>query len=411
MTTRIHSVTVEHDTACARRVRGATDLDRGLVAIGVPADLRRSYELSWELLGALGKLRGVSGAGKHDDINWDVLTADFLAHGVRHLVVVDAQWLGAKHLGTLCGLALVTGADLWLIAHLPVDDTYPEALADWPAEPSTIDDLEALFGPGVQPEGSEAGEAEVCLPPLPRDSFLTFRAACRDGLDAESFARVDAAYRRAFDLAGVWWAGADEAPDEDVVLGALRRSVHECATVEEMTVAVRAFQAASYHANWLVSVDLVRFIITAETAEAAAVHAPTTWTRLRAYREPYRGAACALVACDLGIETLLGVRVGQVAADGVTVSSAGVGRELAVPGGAAVFLSAQRWYRLLQGATSDELLFAEGDAAMGAKYLADAVRAPVLEIGVPLYSQRVARAELDPKQWTRRWGISVQELR
>jgi hypothetical protein len=413
VTTRIRSVLVEHDTGVARRLRGATNLEQGIVAAGVPADLRRSYELSWELLTAVGKLRKVSGAGKHDDINWDVLTATLLANDVDHLIVVDAQWLGAKHLGALCGLALVTGADLWLMAHLPIDDTYPAILAGWPTHAATLGDLDTVLATARKSDRVENGAPQASLPAVPFDSFLTFRAACRSALDPDPFARVDEVYQRAFDLAAEWWVNDEigAADHEEAVLTALRNTVHGCTTVDEMVVVLRGFQAASFRAGWLVSVDLTRFIVTAEAAEAACVHSPTTWERLRAYREPYRGAACALVACDLGIESLLDIRIGQLSPDGTSVTVSGTERAVVVPLGAEVFLAAQRWYRLLHGAGDDDLLFAEEGGPMGAKYLADAVRAPILEVGVPLYSQRVARADLDPKQWTRRWGISVQRLR
>ena len=83
---------------------------------------------------------------------------------------------------------------------------------------------------------------------------------------------------------------------------------------------------------------------------------------------------------------------------------------VAVPSGADLYLRAQVAHRQIQGADPSEPLFATEDGPMTPKHLADAVRAPIGEVGVPLYSQSLDRAELDPKRWALRWGLSVQEL-
>jgi hypothetical protein len=142
------------------------------------------------------------------------------------------------------------------------------------------------------------------------------------------------------------------------------------------------------------------------------VHSPGTWVRLRAYREPYRGAACALAACELDLEAMGVVRLGNVAPDATSVTAdlPGCLRVVEVPEGAEVFVMAQLIYRRLQGAGPRSLLFANEDGPLEARYLANAIRCPITEVGVPLYSQQVERAELDAKRWANRWGLSVQEL-
>lgn len=189
----------------------------------------------------------------------------------------------------------------------------------------------------------------------------------------------------------------------------LRAVVHGCACAEEMLVVVRATQAAAYRGGLLVSVELPRLVATAERAADAAVHSPTTWRRLRAYRQPYRGAACALAACDMALETMLGLALAGVRADGKLVVAPS-GKKVTLPAGAELYLRAQVAHRYIQGASDDELLFATEDGPMRDKYLADAVRNALSEVGVTLYSQQLDRAELDPKRWARRWGIAVQEL-
>ena len=252
------------------------------------------------------------------------------------------------------------------------------------------------------------------FPAVPSDNYPTFRAEARRVLSAAEFAHVDATYRAALTTAATAFAQLAEGSGitEETVLTEIRRQLHRCGTTEEMVVRVRGIQAAAHRAGWLVSAVLPRLVVTGEMASRAAVHSPSTWRRLRAYREPYRGAACALAALDLSVQTISGIRIADVGDGGlnVEVPMAGGRVVLAVPGGADLYLRAQVAHRLIQGADVDELLFATEEGPMTPKHLADAIRAPITEVGVPLYSQTLERVELDPKRWAHRWGLSVQEL-
>ena len=179
-----------------------------------------------------------------------------------------------------------------------------------------------------------------------------------------------------------------------------------------MMIEVRALQAAAYSADWSLSVDLPRFKAMAENMSAAAVESPETWRRLRAYREPYRGAACALAARELAVDTMLALRIDDVSADGrsVSVERNGVREKFSVPPGAELYLRAQVWHRRFQGAVGTELLFATEEGPMTDRYLSSAIRAPASEVAVPLYSQQVERGEVTAKRWVRRWGLAVQAL-
>ena len=247
------------------------------------------------------------------------------------------------------------------------------------------------------------------FPRVPADSFVTFRAEARQRLDTDAFAVVDARYRAAFDLARAWF-GTEAQVGEEAVLGLIRSQLHGCSCTDEMLTAQRAIEAAAFRAGWLVSVELDRLVVTADRTSAAAIHSPQTWRRLRAYREPYRGAACALAAAELAPETMTSLALGQVDPEGTSVTPSDRPAPVEIPQGADVYLRAQLWYRRLQGAGDSDLLFAGDPGPMRARYLADAVRCPLGEVGVPLFSQMVDRAEIDSKRWANRWGLSVQEL-
>ncbi|MDA8309626.1 MAG: hypothetical protein M0Z46_03270 [Actinomycetota bacterium] len=410
----IRTATLHHTTEAVRRLRSATNPDAGLLVAAVPPDLRRSYALTWELLAGLGKQSGVSGAAKREDLNWEVLAAWIFSHGVRHLVVVDAQWIGARVLPELVGMAAATGVTLWLVAHHPITDDYFCALGDWPTTPATPTELANIVEAAIAQRSANADEYdEDVFPSLPADPFVTFRAEARQRLPEDVFGRLDARYRSAHAAGRDWFAGREPGEvDAEGLVRHLRGRLQRCASAEAMLIEVRALQAAAYSADWSLSVDLPRFKAMAENVSAAAVESPETWRRLRAYREPYRGAACALVARELAVDTMLALRIDDVSGDGrsVSVERNGVREEFSVPPGAELYLRAQVWHRRLQGAVGTELLFATEEGPMTDRYLSSAIRAPASEVAVPLYSQQVERGEVTAKRWVRRWGLAVQAL-
>lgn len=411
-TARISLVVVHHDTKTIRALRGASNPDGGLVVAAVPPDLTRIYEVTWELLFGLGKLKDVTGAGRDADLNWELLAAWFMAHPIRDVVMVDAQWLGARLLGGLIGLATVSGVHLWLVAQQPVEDSFVAAIECWPVTSRGYEELAALVaGSGQHPNQSEDGPA---FPPVPEDNYPTFRAQARRCLPAAAFDVVDARYRSSFGAAGeaIDRLVAVGQMDEEHLLGHIRAELHTCGSIEEMLTTLRATQAAAHRRGWLVSCDLPRLVVTGEAVARAAAHSPTTWHRLRAYREPYRGAACAFAALDASVEAMQGAVLRDVAPDGTELSLVRQGsREVvSVPVGAEIYLRAQSIHRRNQGAASSDLLFADDDGPMTAKRLANAVRSPLTDVGVPLISQTVQWTDTSSTRWATRWGLSVQQL-
>lgn len=407
----IFTCVLEHTTAGVRRLRAASNPDRGLVVAAVPPDMRRSYPLTWELLEALGKERDITGAGRHEDLNWELAAAWFLAHDVRHLVLVDAQWLTPTLIPDVIGLAAVTGVSLWMVAHLPTTDTYAEALEGWPTSPADPRVLAELVAAAGRRDGADLGE--VNFPGLPADSYPTFRAEARRRLSPDEFAVVDQRLWAAYQSASSWFAAhSPNEVDETSVLTYLRGRLDACACAEEMVIEVRGVQIAAHRAGWLVSAVVDRLVATAQNAPASAIHSPLTWRRLRAYREPYRGAVCALVACSMTLGAISSVTLCDVAADGTWLNAAGDPgtRRVDIPPGAELLMRAQVIHRQIQGACDQDLLFATEEGPMATRYLANAVRDALGDLGIPLFSQQVERAAVDPARWARRWGLSVQTL-
>lgn len=144
----------------------------------------------------------------------------------------------------------------------------------------------------------------------------------------------------------------------------------------------------------------------ADQAAASAVTAPTTWRRLAAYREPYRGAVCALAAVGLGIDDMCELACSDVDAAGTQVTFGGTAMD--IPAGAEVFVRAQLLWRSYFGAEPTDLFFAdEHNHLLARRLLSQALRDPLLELGVPLISQQAVPARLDSGRWANRWGVSI----
>lgn len=311
-----------------------------------------------------------------------------LAHRIEHIALVDAQWLRQSMLEDVIGLASVTGTTLWLVAQDPLEDEYEAALELWPLEHATKAELNAVVeAAGPEPELA----ASEYFPAVPTASFLTFRAETRDALDPESFAVVDQRFTGAFAESQAWLA-RHERVDEESVLSLVRSELRACSCTDEMLSVLRAVQAAAFRGGWLVSMALNRLVVSAKRASAAAIHSPGTWVRLRAYREPYRGAACALAAAEVAPDTMTGLRLGDIDAEGVAVRPGARHPGVQLPAGAEVYLRSQLWYRRMQGAADDDLLFVGDNGPMRPRYLGDAIRAALSDVGcTPLLPDGRAR--------------------
>lgn len=405
MTGRLFSLAVTHRTAGARTLLDANCPESGLVVAQVPPAMRRTTEMCTELLAAFGKRDDVSGPGRRAERNWTQLLAWMAAYRIANLVLVDAQWLPAPILDEVAGLAALSGADIWLVAQQPIEDDYPKALSRWPVMTAPARQLAEI----IKARPSEAAAPPVSFPRVPSDSFLSFRAEARRRLPADEFAAVDAVYRRAFAAAGVWLRNLHDAGtnvDEPALLAFLRPALAACATADEMVTVVRATQAACLRAGWLLNAETTQLFLTAETVAAASAVSTDTWRRLGAYREPYRGAVCALAAAEVGVDDMAALTCGDIDPDGRHVAVNGA--QVAVPAAARVFLRAQAAWRSYAGAAGTDVFFADEDGApLRARVLAQAVRDPLYELGVALISQKVVPTRIDGARWTKRWGISV----
>lgn len=138
--------------------------------------------------------------------------------------------------------------------------------------------------------------------------------------------------------------------------------------------------------------------------------------RLRCYRDPQRGAICALVATGAGLRDVQEVLVRHVSPDGSHVQIAGADDE--IEPGAQSYVRATRLARLAEGALPDDpLLVNAADEAITDRAISDVVSDARRHTGLLLTSIRVRRAGTagardadDSAALLRRYGTSLHRL-
>jgi hypothetical protein len=376
----------------------------GVAVAHISPDSTTEHQLLRDILDGLAKNAEVSGWDRSVDSDRAVVPVWLAAHPIDHLVVVDAQAIPIGLLEIVAGACAVAGTTLWLCEKHPGDD-YLAMRAQWPTSPATLPELLAAL-----PEPAPA-TTEAAFPDVPFDGPMTFLAACRDRLDPTDHAVVADRFHQVAEAAATWAGNAGDL-DEPAVLGWLRDRIDGCRRVPEMLTVVRATQVAMFTlapTGYHLQVDLPRLLATADHAPEAVAADPSTWRALAAYRDPARGAACALAAAGAGIDDLATMGLDDLAADGVTATATD-GTSFEVPPDAAVYLRAQHLARRSEGADGTDLVFAEEDQPVRGRMLVKYVRAPVTDLGIALTTKALTNVRADAKRWASRWGVSVQQL-
>ena len=128
---------------------------------------------------------------------------------------------------------------------------------------------------------------------------------------------------------------------------------------------------------------------------------------MRAYRDPHRGAVCALLAAGCALDELPTIEVGAIADSAAQVA----GRAVSVHPDAALFLRAQQLRRRFDGAADDDpLLVAPDGRLLGDRAAAGIIRTAARELGVPLHAGAIERRRPAPDRWLHRHGVLVQPL-
>lgn len=183
----------------------------------------------------------------------------------------------------------------------------------------------------------------------------------------------------------------DAAVLTETVAGWLLARYDTAGTLGQFVTDVRGLQVAALWRGLLVQVDIPALLGTASAAPSAAARGPQVWRRLRAYRFPVRGAACALAAARLGSTAICAVTLADTAADGTAVTVGG--RPVSIEPNAAAYVAEQRLLRLAAGVPADgPLLATTAGKPMSDKALARLLSEARTELGIVVTSRLVERA-------------------
>jgi hypothetical protein len=368
-------------------------LTTGTLWVEARPDLDRLHVLAGDLLGALGKRRDIAGKGRNqqDDIRHAIAWAT--AHDIENLVVTEAQRLHPIVLTGLVRLAGEVGARLWLLHRPPRSDAFVRSLA---RRGATTAEVAEVSRPVAVPIPDQT--PTVDLPAVPTDEFLTFRAACMQALPADGAARVDAYFQAAARACDE--ALRDYCSSRHTVADLLHRILNAAPLDAQLTVEVRALQAAAWHHDVYVKVDLARLLHSEERPRIPAADADAA---LAAYRQPHRAITVALTRDGRGLEDIGAVRIGDASPDGGTLTIADGAVRIGPHTARAV--RAQRHLRLAQGAGADEPLLPHTPKAL-AKALTEAAS----DLGIHVFGRRAERTRDHTEGALRALGVTVYAL-
>ena len=404
--TYIHTVTIDHGDQLVEHCYAANAPEHGILVCGIAPEMRRALPLIQDLLAALGCRDDVAGTGRNVTKDTENLIAWILAHPIRHIVLIDAQWLASELLELAIHVAAAADAELWLVCHRPIERAWERTIAAWPTIDCAPDELATTLD---QQTPVEAENDVELFPRLNDAPWMTFRANCRDTLTSDEFSTVDARYCDAVQ------AGLNQfessALTEDLVLGHLKERCDGAATFDEMIVEARAAQVAAWRHGWHVQIDINQFSAVANTTPTRRqLNNPAWWRRLSVYAEPWRGATCALAATGLGCTRMTDLTLADVDDNG-NARDPDTRTTLDVPAGGRMYLRAQHSLRIMHGARpSDPLFVVDDEKPARDRRLAQALLDAQLECGVNVTGGRIARGDTTKAAWVSRLGVAVQPL-
>ena len=387
----VHHVELPPDAATVRALLRTNDPDHGTLVVQARPDVRRSSTLVHDLLTAMGKHHNVKGTGRSTGVDARYLGIWLESHRVREVVLVESNWLRPGVLDEVLPVLRRADVDLVLADRLPTSDHHDEVIRGLDALRGTVGDL---ANGEVRPP-----PPDVAFPLVPDDDFVTFLWSCRQLLAGDDLELVDQRYRAGASAAS---RITDPRPHCSELAAALRPLWALVRSADEAVTVIRGCQSGLFpRARLRVDLDRLRGAgsIATELADSS------TWQRLRAYRQPYRGASITLIAMGLGIDDAARLPLGAIDPSGQAAVIAGRSRQ--TPAGAEPLLRAMRLERELDGAGLGEPLLARLGERISNASIARAVTDAALDLGVRAVEGQLQRRVTD-RDWLRQRGISLE---
>lgn len=396
----------ERDRGRTAELLALNNPDRGVVSVAGVVD--RYQNAGWfarDMLVALGKPSEALGNESHCVDPWTVVPLWFTAAAVEHLIVVDAQRLGAGRVADLIGFACETGLTLWLFTHDDLRGVWTTGLSDWPVDRFDWHDAERCLPRRAQPMSSPAAGPGYAFDELPASDLWTFRADCKRTMSTRSFAAVDHLFCHSATETAAWASSPRTRPE---LVERIQHLVSEHSTLGERLVALRGFQVGALRGGWHVGVAFDGFASYAGEHPGRVVHdSDERWRRLHRWWQPHRGAVCALVAAGMAPATVAALRLGDVHDDRVDTQQGVVN----IPAPARGVVRAQRLARLAEGAAESDSFVVIGAAADAAAWVRDLVNDAVdAGAAIPIPGDGARQRWHNSKELTARLGLKLNHL-
>jgi hypothetical protein len=378
----------------------------GIVAVRIRPDMRRDNWLYRDILAALGKRPDVEGATQLTALS-EITTAAWLkVHRIHTLIVLDAGTANRKILEHVLRFAGALELDLWLGVerHITpaVEDTLTGRQIDI-VDRRTFDRTFAATATSLP----AATSAHTQYPAdVPATSYATFIDDVHRFLSPDDASTVHGHHRNVYSIIA---GQVDETIDDAQIRKLAHSVVHSSRIRAELITSIRAFQQVMFdRAGVHVSFNERRLLGDQSIVGRRTAAGPETWIRMRAYRQPFRGAAAAAHAAGVPLADFGGIRLADV---GDTHITAG-GKDHPYHPGSEPCIGALWWERRLAGAADTDRLFAAPDGRPYAqRRLADAITVCRTDIGVNLYGHELVRRPASPDTWAKKHIASITRTR
>jgi hypothetical protein len=413
---RLHLVyDEEDDVKTATLLNRIADGPRGRIVVDVTPDGRNLDWLAVDIERGLGKNPHLSGVGRNTSDRWSRIHAWLAGGQVNTIVISRIQLLDQSRLNSAVTLAVACGVDLWLLAQQkPLPKAVSEALENWPFEEVDLAVFRRQWR-GVRPQPSTTVEEGAnTFPAVPLDEFVLFRAACKELLSPEDFARVDATFQ-ATAAAVLEWIDATSVVDEASVVELVRDLVGPCHTLSEAVTRLRAAQVALFSRRFFLKINL-DYVLAAYALEEQDELDSASIEKLRSYAAArYPAAAAIALGAQMSPAAVAHLNLGDVSIGDDGISLVGRGN---LPAEASALVLPHLVERLLDGGSAEDPLFvvhstnkAKRDQRITDRGIERLLVQVLRETGVRITSARSypgLRGRGDNWRW--REGVSVQQM-
>jgi|GEM_PF-3562145 len=414
MTVHPVAVVCDSDADLSRWVTSRRQHHPTVFAIDVPpGEMLKPRIIADAVLVGLGKNPGLT-VGKNAATSLAAAWLSIREHS--DALIVDAQLISIELVVETIGQLLACGIRPWLLLATPPGRHRTAAVAEHLAVVErlggrvvTVDELHHQFPDRTTPPVAQW--AASALPVLPSADGFVFRSVCRNLLDSETFAQVDALFvesvRRFRDELDQVTGGHKTRRFENVLKAVLVAT----ATRDEFVLELRAAQVAALTKGFHVAVtNTFLFGAIEAVPRAGKASVENWWPRLDAYYDPVYGAVAALYTAGVPVDDITALDVDDISdpdGDGsVQVTARTV--TVTLPAESARFVLAQQSLRRLGGMAV--LITVRPDTKRSTRHVIERLATPVAEIGVRVADIQTRNRPVNVTTWLHRHGIVVSKL-